>query len=32
MLKEALIGKQYVVDVAQNGELAWDWVQVVDFD
>jgi DNA-binding response OmpR family regulator len=32
MLKEALIGKQYVVDVAQDGELAWDWVQVVDFD
>ncbi len=32
MLKEALTGKQYVVDVAQDGELAWDWVQVVDFD
>ncbi len=32
MLKEALIGEQYVVDVAQDGELAWDWVRVVDFD
>ena len=32
MLKEALTGKQYIVDVAQDGEVAWDWIQVVDFD
>lgn len=32
MLEEALTAKQYVVDVAHDGEVAWDWVQVVSFD
>jgi DNA-binding response OmpR family regulator len=32
MLKEALTAKQYVVEVAEDGEVAWNWVQVIDFD
>jgi DNA-binding response OmpR family regulator len=32
MLREALVGQQYVVDVAQDGEAAWDWVRVSDYD
>lgn len=32
MLKEALTGKQYIVEVAADGEVAWDWVQLEDFD
>ncbi len=32
MLEEALTGRQYVVDLAQDGEVAWDWVQTADYD
>lgn len=32
MLTEALTNRQYTVDVAQDGEVAWHWVEVVDFD
>ncbi len=32
MLQEALTACQYVVDVASDGETAWDWVQTIDCD
>jgi DNA-binding response OmpR family regulator len=32
MLQEALIDCQYVVDLAEDGEVAWDWVQTADYD
>ncbi|MEC4814800.1 MAG: response regulator transcription factor [Scytonema sp. PMC 1069.18] len=32
MLQEALITCQYVVDIAQDGEAAWDWVRAADYD
>ncbi|YAF97380.1 MAG: response regulator transcription factor [Nodularia sp. CChRGM 3473] len=32
MLTEALTDRQYVVDVVQNGESAWDWVQTLEYD
>lgn len=32
MLTEALTERQYVVDVAKDGETAWDWVQVLEYD
>lgn len=32
MLTEALSERQYVVDVAKDGETAWDWVQVLKYD
>ncbi|MBW4556256.1 MAG: response regulator transcription factor [Trichormus sp. ATA11-4-KO1] len=32
MLTEALADRQYVVDVVQNGESAWDWVQTLEYD
>jgi DNA-binding response OmpR family regulator len=32
MLAEALTERQYVVDVAKDGETAWDWVMVFEYD
>lgn len=32
MLAEGLTNHQYVVDIAQDGEAAWDWIQVVEYD
>jgi DNA-binding response OmpR family regulator len=32
MLAEALINRHYVVDIAQDGEAAWDWVQILEYD
>lgn len=32
MLTEALRDRQYVVDVANNGEAAWDWVETSTYD
>jgi DNA-binding response OmpR family regulator len=32
MLQEALVTCQYVVDIAEDGEAAWDWVQTADYD
>ncbi len=32
MLQEALMAYQYVVDIAQDGEIAWDWVQTANYD
>lgn len=32
MLTEALTERQYVVDVAKDGETAWDYVQVLEYD
>ncbi len=32
MLTEALTERQYVVDVAEDGETAWDWVMVFEYD
>jgi DNA-binding response OmpR family regulator len=32
MLTEALTDLQYIVDTVQNGEEAWDWAQVLDYD
>jgi DNA-binding response OmpR family regulator len=32
MLQEALIAYHYVVDIAQDGEIAWDWVQTANYD
>jgi DNA-binding response OmpR family regulator len=32
MLTEALTERQYVVDVAKDGETAWDWLQVLEYD
>ena len=32
MLTEALTDKQYVVDVAKDGEVAWDWIKIIEYD
>ncbi|WNZ21779.1 response regulator transcription factor [Leptolyngbya sp. NK1-12] len=32
MLSEALTSRQYAVDVAQDGEEAWDWVRAFEYD
>jgi DNA-binding response OmpR family regulator len=32
MLTEAFTNRQYAVDVAQDGEQAWDWVNTQDYD
>jgi DNA-binding response OmpR family regulator len=32
MLMEALTDRQYVVDVAQDGEQAWDFIKVLEYD
>jgi DNA-binding response OmpR family regulator len=32
MLQEALMACQYVVDTAQDGEDAWEWIQTADYD
>ncbi|MBD3885315.1 response regulator transcription factor [Phormidium tenue FACHB-886] len=32
MLTEALTDRQYVVDVAEDGEMAWDWVSAWEYD
>ncbi|HTL88711.1 MAG TPA: response regulator transcription factor [Leptolyngbya sp.] len=32
MLAEALTNRQYIVDLAQDGGIAWDWVELHDYD
>jgi DNA-binding response OmpR family regulator len=32
MLTEALTNRQYTVDVAQDGEAAWHWIEALDYD
>lgn len=32
MLTEALTDRQYVVDVAEDGGTAWDWVNTLEYD
>ncbi|MHC5824173.1 MAG: response regulator, partial [Nostoc sp.] len=32
MLMEALTDRQYVVDIAQDGEEAWDCIKVLEYD
>lgn len=32
MLSQALTRRQYTVDVAQDGEVAWDWIAAFDYD
>jgi DNA-binding response OmpR family regulator len=32
MLAEALGNHQYVVDIAQDGELAWNWLETCEYD
>lgn len=32
MLTEALTNRQYAVDVAQDGEIAWQWIKTLDYD
>jgi DNA-binding response OmpR family regulator len=32
MLQEALSDRQYRVDIAQDGEIAWDWVRTLEYD
>lgn len=32
MLTEALTNRQYTVDLAQDGEAAWDWVNMLEYD
>ena len=32
ILTEALSNRQYVVDVATDGEVAWDWVEALEYD
>jgi len=32
MLQEALTSRQYVVNLAEDGESGWDWVQTADYD
>ncbi|NJR38453.1 MAG: response regulator transcription factor [Leptolyngbyaceae cyanobacterium CSU_1_4] len=32
MLTEALGNHQYVVDVAKDGEVAWNWIEVCEYD
>ncbi|GAB4370239.1 MAG: hypothetical protein Kow00121_10780 [Elainellaceae cyanobacterium] len=31
-LAEALTARQYVVDIAQDGAIAWDWVSTLEYD
>lgn len=32
MLAEALTNRQYAVDVAQDGEMAWNWIETLEYD
>ncbi|MBW4516006.1 MAG: response regulator transcription factor [Timaviella obliquedivisa GSE-PSE-MK23-08B] len=32
MLAEALGNHQYVVDIAKDGEMAWNWIEVCEYD
>jgi DNA-binding response OmpR family regulator len=32
MLTEALTNRQYTVDVAQDGEMAWNWIETLEYD
>lgn len=32
MLAEALGNHQYVVDIAKDGEMAWDWIEACEYD
>jgi DNA-binding response OmpR family regulator len=32
MLAEALASCQYIADIAQDGEIAWDWIDLYDYD
>ena len=32
MLAEALGNHQYVVDIAKDGEVAWNWIEVCEYD
>lgn len=32
MLTEALTNRQYTVDVAQDGEMAWNWMETLEYD
>lgn len=32
MLTEALTTRQYIVDMAQDGEAAWDWIEALEYD
>ncbi|WP_017718481.1 response regulator transcription factor [Kamptonema formosum] len=32
MLAEALTDRQYAVDVAKDGQAAWDWVETLEYD
>lgn len=32
MLAEALGNHQYVVDIAKDGEIAWNWIEVCEYD
>jgi len=32
MLMEALTNRQYVVDVAHDGQIAWDWFETLSYD
>jgi DNA-binding response OmpR family regulator len=32
MLAEALGNHQYVVDIAKDGEMAWNWLEVCEYD
>ncbi|NJK75556.1 MAG: response regulator transcription factor [Oscillatoriales cyanobacterium RU_3_3] len=32
MLAEALTNRQYAIDVAQDGEMAWNWIETMEYD
>jgi DNA-binding response OmpR family regulator len=32
MLMEALTDRQYAVDIAEDGEMAWNWVSTLEYD
>ena len=32
MLTEALTNRHYTVDVAQDGEMAWNWIETLEYD
>lgn len=32
MLMEAFTNRQYEVDIAQDGDVAWDWIDIQDYD
>lgn len=32
MLAEALGNHQYVVDIAKDGEMAWNWIEICEYD